>query len=255
MPAEPLIDVRGLSKRFGEVVVLEGLDLQVAEGETFVLLGGSGSGKTVLMKHLEGLLRPDAGTVRVLGEDVGSGDPKALAAAREQLGVAFQSGALFDSMTVAQNVAFPLKELGHLPKAELEARVRETLALVGLTEAADRLPGDLSGGMRKRLAFARAMALRPRLLLADEPTAGLDPLTTDAVDDAIVAAQKALGATAFIITHDLPTAFRIADRVGLLHEGRIVETATPDAFRASSHPAVKAFLHDWLELQAAARAT
>lgn len=255
MTGAPVIEVRGLSKRFGDVVVLEGLDLVVHEGETFVLLGGSGSGKTVLMKHLEGLLRPDAGTVTVLGHDVGSGDRKALDAVRHQLGVAFQSGALFDSMSVAENVAFPLKELAHLDAATSRARVDETLALVGLTEARDKLPGELSGGMRKRLAFARAMALRPRLLLADEPTAGLDPLTTDAVDDAIVAAQKALGVTAFIITHDLPTAFRIADRVGLLCDGRIIEASPPDAFRASSNPQVQAFLHDWLALQAAARAT
>jgi phospholipid/cholesterol/gamma-HCH transport system ATP-binding protein len=255
MPGAPVIEVRGLSKRFGDVRVLEDLDLVVHEGETFVLLGGSGSGKTVLMKHLEGLLRPDAGTVTVLGRDVGSGDPEALSAVRRQLGVEFQSGALFDSMTVAENVAFPLKELAHLDAAAVRMRVDETLALVGLADARDKLPGELSGGMRKRLAFARAMALRPRLLLADEPTAGLDPLTTDAVDDAIVAAQKALGVTAFIITHDLPTAFRIADRVGLLYEGRIVEASPPAAFRASTHPGVKAFLRDWLALQEAARAT
>lgn len=255
MTRAPVIEVRGLSKRFGDVRVLENLDLEVHDGETFVLLGGSGSGKTVLMKHLEGLLRPDAGTVRVLGHDIGSGDPKELAAVRQQLGVAFQSGALFDSMTVADNVAFPLKELAHLDAASIRARVDETLAVVGLTEAAEKLPSELSGGMRKRLAFARAMGLRPKLLLADEPTAGLDPLSTDAVDDAIMAAHKALGVTAFIITHDLPTAFRIADRVGLLSEGRIIEAAPPDTFRASRHPAVQAFLHDWLELQREARAT
>jgi phospholipid/cholesterol/gamma-HCH transport system ATP-binding protein len=141
----------------------------------------------------------------------------------------------------------------HLPKAEVAQRVKDALALVGLTDAADKLPGELSGGMRKRLAFARALVLRPQLLLADEPTAGLDPLTTDAVDDAIVAAQKATGATAFIITHDLPTAFRIADRVGLLDDGRIIEAAPPNVFRASQHPAVQAFLRDWLEREAATR--
>jgi phospholipid/cholesterol/gamma-HCH transport system ATP-binding protein len=241
-----IIEVRGLSKRFGDLEVLRGLDLDVYEGETFVLLGGSGSGKTVLMKHLEGLLVPDAGTVRVAGHEVSSGDRREREAVHHVIGVAFQAGALFDSLSVYDNVAFPLREQLQLPAAEVEARVNNTLALLGLSDAARLLPAALSGGMRKRVAFARAMVLRPRVLLADEPTAGLDPLTTVAVDDTIVEAQKALGATAFIITHDLPTAFRIADRIGLLHEGRIIEAAPPAEFRESQHPAVKAFLRDWL---------
>lgn len=251
MSRRALVTLRGVTKRFGDVEVLRGVDLDVYEGETFVLLGGSGSGKTVLMKHLEGLLQPDAGTVHI--------DGHALAEAREReavrhlIGVQFQAGALFDSLTVVQNVAFPLREQQHLPRAECEARVHELLELVGLRDVESALPGALSGGMRKRVAFARAMALRPKLLLADEPTAGLDPLTTETVDDAILAAQRKLGVTAFIITHDLPTAFRIADRVALLHEGKIIEAAPPAEFRASQHPAVRAFLKDWLEREASAR--
>jgi phospholipid/cholesterol/gamma-HCH transport system ATP-binding protein len=245
--------VQGLTKSFGDTPVLRGLDLEVYEGETFVLLGTSGSGKTVLMKHLEGLLRPDAGRVVIDGHDLTSCDAEELQEVRQALGIQFQAGALFDSMTVFDNVAFPLRELGHVSEPEVKARVTEVLTLLGLPEAAGKLPGALSGGMKKRVAFARAMVMRPRVLLADEPTAGLDPLMTDTVDDAIVTAQKALGATAFIITHDLPTAFRIADRVGLLHEGQIIEAATPEAFKASTHPAVRAFLHDWLESEAAAR--
>lgn len=242
-----LIEVRGLCKRFGEVEVLRDLSLDVFEGETFVLLGTSGSGKTVLMKCLEGLLQPEAGTVRIDGHEVSSGVHRELDAAHRILGVAFQSGALFDSLSVFDNVAFPLREAQGLgDEAEVKRRVLEVLSLLGLADAAQQLPGQLSGGMRKRVAFARAMVLRPRVLLADEPTAGLDPLTTVAVDDAIVAAQKALGATAFIITHDLPTAFRIADRVGLLHEGRIIEAGPPKVFQASAHPAVRAFLREWL---------
>lgn len=250
---QPLIVLRGVKKAFGEVKVLEGVDLDVALGETFVLLGGSGSGKTVLMKHLEGLLLPDEGTIIIDGHDLTSGDPKELDAVRREVGVQFQSGALFDSMSVADNVAFPLREQQRLKGGEVKARVDELLALVGLTDAASKLPADLSGGMRKRLAFARAMVLRPKVFLADEPTAGLDPMTTETVDDAIVAAQKALGVTAVIITHDLPTAFRIADRVGLLYEGRIIEAAPPNVFRASKHPAVLAFLKNWLEREASAR--
>jgi phospholipid/cholesterol/gamma-HCH transport system ATP-binding protein len=249
----PIIRVRGLTKAFGDHKVLDGLDLDVHEGETFVLLGTSGSGKTVLMKHLEGLLKPDAGTVVIDGHDLSACDAEELQEVRKALGIQFQAGALFDSMSVFDNVAFPLRELGHAEEPEVRQRVAETLALVGLGDAAEQLPGELSGGMKKRVAFARAMVMRPRVLLADEPTAGLDPLTTDAVDDAIVAAQRALGVTAFIITHDLPTAFRIADRVGLLHQGKIIEAAPPDAFKASQHPAVKRFLHDWLESEAAAR--
>jgi len=250
----PLIQLRGVKKAFGDVRVLEGVDLDVNAGETFVLLGGSGSGKTVLMKHLEGLLQPDEGTVVVDGHDLSHGDPHALEAVRREVGVQFQSGALFDSLSVRDNVAFPLRELQHLKASEVAARVDELLSLVGLSEVAAQLPGELSGGMRKRLAFARAMVMRPKVFLADEPTAGLDPLTTQTVDDAIVTAHKKLGVTAFIITHDLPTAFRIADRVGLLHEGRIIEAAPPEVFRASKHPAVRAFLKDWLEREASARA-
>lgn len=253
MSARPLLQLRGVKKAFGAVRVLDGVDLDVAAGETFVLLGVSGSGKTVLMKHLEGLLQPDEGSVVIDGHDLSSGDPGQLEAVRREVGIQFQSGALFDSMTVAQNVAFPLREQQHLGTQEVDARVERLLRLVGLSDVAQKLPAELSGGMRKRVAFARAMALQPKLLLADEPTAGLDPLTTEAVDDAIVAAQEELGVTAFIITHDLPTAFRIADRVGLLHEGRVIEAAPPGVFRASQHPAVKAFLKDWLAREAAAR--
>lgn len=250
MRRKALIQLRGVKKSFGDLKVLEGVDLDVYEGETFVLLGGSGSGKTVLMKHLEGLLQPDEGTVIVDGNDLSQGDRGGLEAVRKEVGIQFQSGALFDSLTVAENVAFPLREQLHLSQEEIERRVDELLKLVGLADAALKLPGELSGGMRKRLAFARAMAPRPKILLADEPTAGLDPMSTEAVDDAIAAAARKLGITAFIITHDLPTAFRIADRIGLLYEGRVVEAAPPDQFRASKHPAVRAFLRDWLEREA-----
>jgi phospholipid/cholesterol/gamma-HCH transport system ATP-binding protein len=249
----PIIQVQGLTKSFGDNRVLNGVDVTVYEGETFVLLGGSGSGKTVLMKHLEGLLKPDGGRVIIDGHDLSACDAKELQVVREELGIQFQAGALFDSMSAFDNVAFPLRELGHVKEPEVQQRVTDALELLGIADAAEKLPSELSGGMRKRLAFARAMVMRPRVLLADEPTAGLDPLMTDTIDDAIVTAQKALGATAFIITHDLPTAFRIADRVGLLFEGRIIEAAPPEAFKASKHPAVRAFLKDWLESEAAAR--
>lgn len=247
MTQAPIIHLRGVKKSFGDTQVLKGVDLDVYEGETFVLLGLSGSGKTVLMKHLEGLLQPDEGQVVIDGCDISRGNPSALEQVRQLVGVQFQSGALFDSLTVEDNVALPLRELRRAPEKEVRARVASLLQLVGLADAAQALPGQLSGGMRKRVAFARAVVLAPRLLLADEPTAGLDPLTTQTVDDTIVAAQKKLGVTAFIITHDLPTAFQIATRMGLLHDGRIIEIAPPQEFQNSQHPAVRAFLHEWLE--------
>ena len=242
-----MIQIRGLCKAFDGVPVLSNLDLDVMAGETFVLLGGSGSGKTVLLKHLEGLLRPDAGTVVVAGHDISLGDPASLAAVRQIVAVAFQAGALFDSLSVDENVGFPLRESLHLPAAEVTSRVAQALALVGLGAVAAQLPGSLSGGMRKRVAFARALVMRPQVLLADEPTAGLDPLMTVTVDDAIEAAQKSLHATSLIITHDLPTAFRIADRIGLLFEGRVLEASAPEVFRRSGAAPVQAFLHDWLD--------
>lgn len=254
MNARPLISMRGVKKAFDGQQILRGVNLDVFEGQTFVLLGGSGSGKTVLLKHLEGLLRPDEGSVVVDGHELSAGDPAELDAVRREIGIQFQANALFDSLSVTDNVAFPLRELQHLEEPQVKTRVDELLALLGLTEAAALFPSDLSGGMRKRVAFARAMALRPKVFLADEPTAGLDPITTETVDEAIEVAQEQLGVTAFIITHDLPTAFRIADQVGLLFEGRVIEVAPPEVFRASKHPAVLAFLKDWLEREANARA-
>ncbi|MCA3015566.1 MAG: ATP-binding cassette domain-containing protein [Myxococcaceae bacterium] len=244
----PAIELRDVHKAFGDLRVLEGVSLAVSPGETFVLLGRSGAGKTVVLKLIEGLLRPDAGQVLLEGHDLSTVKAKELLELRGLLGIQFQSGALFDSMTVFDNVAFPLRERHLLPTAkDIEARVCETLALVGLSEAANELPAALSGGMRTRLAFARAYGVRPRILLCDNPTAGLDPLLTEAVDDALAAGKRSLGATIVLVTNSLPTAFRLGDRLALLHEGRLVEVAPPEAFKRSTHPAVTAFLHDWLE--------
>lgn len=193
MTAAPLIAMRGVKKSFEGVPILRGVDLEVPEGQTFVLLGSSGSGKTVLMKHLEGLILPDEGSVIVDGHDLSRGDPDELDAVHREVGVQFQSGALFDSNTVEENVAFPLRECLHLKEREVRERVNEMLKLLGLSDARDRHPSEISGGMVKRVAFARAMVMRPRVLLADEPTAGLDPVTTETVDEAIEVARKQLG--------------------------------------------------------------
>ncbi len=242
-----IIELRDVHKAFGENRVLTGVSLEVEPGETFVLLGRSGSGKTVVLKLIEGLLQPDAGEVLLEGHDLHTATGKELRELRGLLGIQFQSGALFDSMNVFDNVAFPLRERRLLPtKQAIEQRVTETLAMVGLSEAAEQLPGELSGGMRTRLAFARAYGVRPQILLCDDPTAGLDPILTDAVDVALKVGKDTLAATILLVTNSLPTAFGLGDRLGLLHEGQLIEVGPPAQFRESKHPAVQAFLHDWL---------
>lgn len=245
-----MIEVVDLHKSFDGQKVLDGVTLRVAEGRTCVLMGVSGCGKTVLLKHLIGLLRPDRGTVRIDGQELGALSAEGLREVRAKMGILFQSGALFDSLSVAQNVAFPLREQLHLGREEIAARVQQTLRLVGLEECAAQLPGELSGGMRKRVAFARAIVTRPHLLLYDDPTAGLDPLRTQLVAEQILLARSHLDVTQLAVTADLPTAFRIADEIALMVDGRIAVQLPPAAFRASPHPAVRAYLHEWLEREA-----
>lgn len=241
------IELRDVHKAFGDNRVLRGVTFAVAERETFVLLGRSGSGKTVILKLIEGLMKPDAGVVLLEGHDLATTKGKELRELRGLLGIQFQSGALFDSLSVFDNVAFPLRERRLLPTAKaIEQRVLETLDTVGLADAKDKLPAELSGGMRTRLAFARAYAVRPKILLCDDPTAGLDPLLTETIDEALRVGKELLDATIVLVTHHLPTAFGLGDRLALLHEGVLVEVAAPDDLRKSTHPAVKAFLHDWL---------
>ena len=250
-PAPKLaIEVSNLHKSFGNQHVLRGVDLVVPEGTTCVLMGVSGSGKTVLMKHIMALLQPDRGTVLVEGEDVSKLDEAGLDRMRRQQGVLFQANALFDSLNVFDNVAFPLRERTRLSEAEIQAAVNETLGKVGLSHAARRFPGELSGGMQKRVGFARATILQPKILLYDDPTAGLDPLTTAAVNEIITTGKQQLGATSLVITPDVASAFGMADHLALMHEGRIVEYGPPDAFRESKHPAVMAFLRNWLRRRA-----
>lgn len=247
-PARKLaIEVRGLHKFFGGNEVLRGVDLVVPEGTTCVLMGVSGSGKTVLMKHIMGLLHPDEGTVLVDGEDVSRMSEAALDQMRRKQGVLFQANALFDSLNVFDNVAFPLRERTRMSEDEIRETVNKTLAMVGLSHAATRFPGELSGGMQKRVGFARATILRPKILLYDDPTAGLDPLTTAAVNEIIFSGKQQLGATSLVITPDVASAFRVADSLALMQDGLIVESGPPDVFRRSEHPAVKAFLRNWLK--------
>jgi phospholipid/cholesterol/gamma-HCH transport system ATP-binding protein len=242
---EPMIDVRDLWKSFNGNQVLKGVNLRVWPGTTSVILGGSGSGKTVLMKHIMGLFKPDRGEVIVDGENITRMDRRELSRFRTRMGMVFQSSALFDSLTVFENVAFPLREHTKLSEEDIAARVKDKLAVVELYGVEEKYPAELSGGMRKRVALARAIVREPKLVLYDEPTTGLDPLTTESVDEMIIGAREKLGVTSVVISHDIGSTFHIADHVAMLHEGRIVEEGPPDKVRHSQEPHTRHFLATW----------
>ena len=239
--AEVAIRLRGVTKSFGEKRVLDELDFEVAKGDSLVVLGGSGTGKSVLLKHIIGLMRPDAGTVEIDGVDIASLAPPELTEFRRRFGMAFQEGALFDSMTVFENVAFPLRR-ARWPKDRIVARVADCLEMVQLEGAEKKLPAELSGGMRRRAGFARAIALEPRILLFDEPNTGLDPVLKAVIDELIVELRRRLDPTMVTITHDLASAYRIADRIAFLFRGRIVASAPPEEFRALPDERVQQFI-------------
>ncbi len=241
----PMIEVIGLHKSFGDNKVLAGIDLVIPEGSTCVILGGSGSGKTVLMKHMIGLLKPDRGQVIVDGEDIVPLGEEDLERVRRKFGMVFQAAALFDSMTVYENVSFPLREHASMPEEQIREIVRKKLAIVGLKNVEDKYPADLSGGMRKRVGLARAIVLDPKIVLYDEPTTGLDPITTDYVDEMILEAKKELGVTSVVISHDIASAFKVADNIAFLFAGSIVDQGPPEKLRHSRHPQVKVFLQTW----------
>jgi len=244
MTAEQPVKIRlvGVEKSFGAKVVLDGLDLEVTEGESLVVIGGSGTGKSVMLKHVIGLIRPDRGQIEVDGVAINHLGHRRLTAFRSRFGMAFQEGALFDSMTVFDNVAFPLRRQTKLSKSDIADRVHRCLDLVQLEGNEGKLPAELSGGMRRRVGFARAIAHEPDILLFDEPTTGLDPVTTAVIDDVIVSMLERLNSTAVTITHDMISAFRIADRIGMLHDGRIIALAPPDELKQSADPRVQQFI-------------
>lgn len=241
----PMIQVDDLHKQFGPHKVLTGINLKIQRGHTCVILGGSGSGKTVLMKHMIGLLKPDTGKVIVEGEDIVPLGMDELERVRRKFGMVFQAAALFDSMTVYDNVAFPLREHSKLKEAEIRDRVHAKFKIFGLSNVDHKYPADLSGGMRKRVGLARAIVLDPAIVLYDEPTTGLDPITTDYVDEMIKAAKQELGVTQVVISHDIASAFNVADQIAFLSKGVIIEQGPPQKVRASEHPAVKLFLQTW----------
>ena len=231
-----------VSKAFGTLRVLDDVSLELPAGEATVVLGRSGTGKSVLLKHIVGLLRPDAGRVLLGDHDITALEPAALAVARRQIGFLFQNSALFDSITVGENVAFPLRRHTDLPETEIRARVHEKLAAVGLEQAVAQMPAALSGGMRKRAGLARAMALDPAVLLVDEPSAGLDPVTSEEIDDLLVRVKRDRGATLVVVTHNIPSARRIGDTLLFLHEGRVLARGTAAELEHSEHELVRQFM-------------
>ena len=236
-----MIEFRGVHKAFGAKVVLNGFSLLIPEGETTVLMGYSGTGKSVALKHIVGLLEPDQGHVEVDGQIVGDLGYEELMDLRRHVGFVFQFAALFDSLTVRDNLSLGLRRQGLEPHV-ITRRVGESLELVELPDAADRYPSELSGGMRKRVGIARAIALRPSYILYDEPTTGLDPVTTVAMDGLMIRARRELGATSVVVTHDLDSAFTIADRIAFLYEGRIQQVGTVQQIRQSTDPLVREFI-------------
>lgn len=237
-----MISVRGLTKTLGSQRVLRGIDLDVKRGDTCVILGRSGCGKSVLLKHLVGLLKPTSGEVWVDGEEITNLRERKLGPLRRKVGVLFQSGALFDSMNVGENIAFPLREAGVSDPGEIRDRVAEALEMVDLAGEETKMPEKLSGGMRKRVGLARTIVGRPACLLYDEPTTGLDPIATDSINRLIRRLQKRLAVTSVVVTHDMKTAFHTADQVAFLHEGRIYFNGQVEALRATEDPILQAFI-------------
>lgn len=241
-PSREVISVDNLVQTIGGQEILRGFSLKVHKGETLVLLGRSGGGKSVFLRHLIGLLQPVAGQIMIEGEDVVGLKEREWANVRKCMGMMFQNGALFDSMTVAENVAFPLRERGETDEAAISRKVQEALQMVDLHGHQNKMPVNLSGGMRKRVALARALINEPRCMLYDEPTAGLDPIVADSIDLLIRRLQRRLGVTSIVVTHDMKSTFTIADRVALLHEGRCYFYGTCDQLRASTDPVIRDFV-------------
>ena len=237
-----MIAVQGLEKRIGAQEILRGIDLNVARGETLAIIGRSGGGKSVLLKHLIGLMRPDAGEIWVEGQSIAGMSERQLAAIRQKVGILFQGSALFDSMTVAENIAFPLREAGERDPKVLRTKVREILDVMELEGEEDKMPVNLSGGMKKRVGLARAIVRRPSCILYDEPTSGLDPVVSDSINRLIRRLQQRFGVTSIVVTHDMKSAFDVANHIAYLHEGLIYFNGTPGELQQTSDPILQDFL-------------
>ncbi len=237
-----LFELRGISKSFDKIKVLNDLDFQIEGGKTTVVIGPSGCGKTVLLKHLILLLRPDEGVIFFDGRRIDMLSESKMVEVRRRCGFLFQAGALFDSLTVSENIAFPLWQHTKMEPEKITETVREKLELVGMTRFEDRLPAELSGGQKKRIALARAISLSPEVILYDEPTTGLDPIRADTINELILKLQRELNITSIVVTHDMNSAYKIADRIVMLGEGRIIADGTADQIRTSTNPRVQRFI-------------
>jgi phospholipid/cholesterol/gamma-HCH transport system ATP-binding protein len=237
-----MIDIKGVTKAFNHHKVLDHLNLTIQSGETMVIIGRSGSGKSVLLKHIIRLLEPDHGTILIDGQEILKLKGPDLDRMRMRIGMLFQGAALFDSMTAFENVAFPLVEHTKMSKEAVAQRVHECLELVGLTHVDHLFPAELSGGMRKRVGLARALAMNPEYILYDEPTTGIDPIMADIVNELIIALRDRLKVTSVVVTHDMTSAYKVADRIAMLYNGSIIEVGTPDEIRSSANPVVQQFI-------------
>ena len=237
-----MIETRALKKSFGPQCILDGVDLRIESGESVVIIGRSGGGKSVLLKHLIGLLQPDSGEVLVDGENISRMNERQLLRVREKFGMVFQGAALFDSMTVAENVAFPLQRKGNFTAGEIAKRVAKALDMVELPGTEKKKPAELSGGMRKRVGLARAIIYEPQIILYDEPTTGLDPIVSDSIDKLIIRVRDQLNVTSVVVTHDMRSARRVGNHVMLLHEKKMYAHGTPEEIFASPDPIVRQFI-------------
>lgn len=237
-----IIEIIDLHKSFREQKVLDGVNLEIEEGKTTVIIGRSGGGKSVLLKHIIRLLKPDSGQVLIGGTDITTLNDRDLNEIRKKFGMLFQESALFDSMNVGENVAFPLREQTKMKDDEIKKIVADRLRAVGLTGIEDKMPSELSGGMRKRVGLARAIAMHPQMVLFDEPTTGLDPIMTEAINNLIIDTQKNFDLTSIVISHDVASIFKIGHKIAMLHEGKIVEYGTPEEIRKSKNPVLEQFL-------------
>jgi phospholipid/cholesterol/gamma-HCH transport system ATP-binding protein len=238
----PIIEFRDVHKRFGRLIVLNGVTLRVERGKSLVIIGASGTGKSVLLKHVVGLLRPDEGEVWFDGQRIDVLPERDLMSVRRRIGFLFQMSALFDSLTVEENIAFPLVEHTSKPAEEIRQLVEQKLTMVGLPGIGGKMPAELSGGQKKRVALARAIALNPEVILYDEPTTGLDPVRSDVINELIIKLQRELRVTSIVVTHDMHSAFKVADRIVMLHEGQIVYDGTPHQILEEENPVVRRFV-------------
>ncbi|MFH0764602.1 MAG: ABC transporter ATP-binding protein [Candidatus Omnitrophota bacterium] len=242
MDKEVVIKAENVVKKFGDRTVLNGVSLEVYKGETFVIMGGSGCGKSTFLRHLIGALKPDSGKISLLGKDLAKLTDDELDAVKKKIGMSFQSSALFDSMNIGENVSLPLKEHTKLEKSVIDIVVKMKLEMVGLRGFEDLMPSQISGGMRKRVGLARAIAMDPEIVFYDEPTAGLDPIVAGVIDKLIIDLSKKLAITTVVVTHDMKSVFSIADRIAMLYEGRVLEVGAPDEIRKSKNPMVQQFI-------------